>query len=140
MRARTPGTTVCATHGSRAPQVQRKIKMRFAELVDPAVAAIARVLVQTTDDRTKLKAAEMILDRAGFPARMELSVEDSRELLAERLIELRQERLDAEAAAYEALEPGDEETDGTGADADPAEPADDFETVDETDPNEENAE
>lgn len=89
-RARSPGTTVCATHGGKTPNTKRRARLRMLELVDPAIASIARVLATTQDDRVKLKAAEMILDRGGMPARSEISIEDSRELVADRLRSIRE--------------------------------------------------
>lgn len=50
-------------------------------------------MVKGTRDQDKLRAAEAILDRAGFPraSRIEghLSLEESREVLLERILELR---------------------------------------------------
>lgn len=83
----------CRMHGGASPQAKRKARLRLAELVDPAIATIARVMVSGAKDADRLRAAEAILDRAGHPraSRIEghISVEDARETLIERLLELR---------------------------------------------------
>lgn len=88
-----PGGTVCRFHGGGAPAVRRRARLRLAELVDPAIGTLARVMVKGARDQDKLRAAEAILDRAGFPraSRIEghLSLEESREVLLERILELR---------------------------------------------------
>ncbi|MDH5134621.1 MULTISPECIES: hypothetical protein [unclassified Microbacterium] len=88
-----PGGTVCRFHGGGAPAVRRKAKLRLQELVDPAIATLGRVMVTATHDRDKLRAATSILDRAGYPAATRVdarvSVDEQRELLLERLREVR---------------------------------------------------
>lgn len=90
-----PGGTVCRFHGGGAPAVRRRARLRLAELVDPAIGTLARVMVKGARDQDKLRAAEAILDRAGFPraSRIEghVSVEESREMLLQRILELRAE-------------------------------------------------
>lgn len=88
-RAASPGTTVCANHGAKAPQVQRKAKMRLLELVDPAIATLAREMVQAEKSADKQRAANSILDRAGFARVTKVENADARELLRDKLIELR---------------------------------------------------
>lgn len=94
----------CRMHGGASPQARRAAKLRLASLVDPAIATLGRVLVTAKRDQDKLRAAGMILDRAGHPAATRIdasiSVEDSRELLLERLLEKR-----AEPAAAPPLAP-----------------------------------
>ena len=86
------GGNVCAKHGASAPQVKRSARLRLAELVDPAIAAL-NVALNDDDVSTgdKLKAAEAVLDRAGYPRRTQVDVGDARERLAERIAQLRQE-------------------------------------------------
>lgn len=83
----------CRLHGGASPQARRKARLRLAELVDPAIATLARVMVNGARDQDKLRAAEAILDRAGHPraSRIEgaLAIEDARAILIERLLELR---------------------------------------------------
>lgn len=88
------GTTVCRVHGGSAPQVQRKARMRLAEMVDPALATLAREMVNPNGSaQSRLRAAENVLDRAGFPRHLETSSEEARVLLTERLIQFREQQL-----------------------------------------------
>lgn len=82
------GSSTCRFHGSAAPQVRRRAQLRLMELVDPALGRMARVLL-TGKDSDALKAAEMILNRTGFPAKVELDVDTTRELLVERILALK---------------------------------------------------
>lgn len=88
-----PGGTVCRFHGGGAPAVRRKAKLRLQELVDPAIATLGRVMVTAKLDRDKLRAATSILDRAGYPAATRvdarINIDEQRELLLERLLEVR---------------------------------------------------
>ena len=105
-----PGGTGCRFHDGGATAVRRRARLRLAELVDPAIGTLARVMVKGARDQDKLRAAEAILDRAGFPraSRIEghLSLEESREVLLERILELRAGTSPALAApaALEAVE------------------------------------
>lgn len=88
-----PGGTVCRFHGGAAPAVRLKAKLRLAELVDPAIATLARIMVKAEHDRDKLRAVENILDRGGLPraSRVEgrMQLEESKALLMQRILELR---------------------------------------------------
>ena len=95
-RAATPGTNVCANHGSRAPQVKQAAKLRLLGLVDPAIATLAREMTQAAKSSDKQRAANSILDRAGIARTAEVQVEDARALLVERLMALRDEEPDTE--------------------------------------------
>lgn len=106
-RCRKPailGATVCLTHGGGAPQVRLAARARLAALVDPAIDALTRTLaeeervVRDTFDRPhvlgptfaeRIRAAEAILDRAGYPKRTEVDLTDSHERILERLRALR---------------------------------------------------
>lgn len=90
MKPALDGTNVCTHHGGRAPQVQRKAKLRMASLVDPAIDKLARILVRGKDGDA-LRAAENILDRAGVPRIKDSSDADAgREVLLERILLLRE--------------------------------------------------
>lgn len=109
-----PGGTVCRFHGGGAPAVRRRARLRLAELVDPAIGTLARVMVKGARDQDKLRAAEAILDRAGFPraSRVEgtISLEESREVLLQQLLAFRAgERPLAAASTPSALEVVDAE-------------------------------
>ena len=102
-----PGGTVCRFHGGAAPQVVRSAKLRLAELVDPAIVNLARILAGDAaawqllepptetrsgvwkqvgiDHADKIRAAEAILDRTGHPRRTELDVAGARERLIDRI-------------------------------------------------------
>ncbi len=88
-RAAHPGATVCASHGAKAPQVKRKAQMRLIELVDPAIATLAREMVNAEKSADKQRAANSILDRAGFGRVSKVETTDARELLKEKMMELR---------------------------------------------------
>src|SRR3546814_12403525 len=61
------GGTVCATHGGSAPQVRKKAALRLLELVDPAIAVLAREMVNADKSADRQRAANTVLDRAGVP-------------------------------------------------------------------------
>jgi hypothetical protein len=94
-RAATPGTNVCANHGSKSPQVQRRARMRLAELVDPSITRLARIMA-SGEDKDALRAIENILDRAGYPRKMEIDNEVAKALLVERLLQMQSDTIDGE--------------------------------------------
>ncbi len=61
------GGRVCQVHGGAAPQVKRKARERFNDLVDPAINLLAVVI---NNDKmpapSRVTAAKDILDRAGY--------------------------------------------------------------------------
>jgi hypothetical protein len=59
------GSTVCATHGGRAPQVQKSARERLAELVEPALKGLHKAL-KSNDLPTIVRASQIVLDRCGF--------------------------------------------------------------------------
>lgn len=84
-----PGGMVCRFHGGGAPAVKQKAALRLAQLVDPAIGTLARVMVKAEKDADKLRAANSILDRAGISRGQNADAEVARALLLERLMELR---------------------------------------------------
>ena len=88
-RAATPGTNVCANHGSRAPQVKRKAALRLLELADPAIATLAREMVQADSSADRQKAANSILDRVGVVRGFSITSEDAKHSLIDQLKALR---------------------------------------------------
>lgn len=90
-RRPVPGATVCRIHGGAAPQVQRKATLRLLELVDPAIATLARTMTDpNAPHAARLRAAENVLDRAGVPRKVDVSDTDAaKALLIERLLALR---------------------------------------------------
>lgn len=83
-----PGGTVCRFHGGGAPSVKRKAALRLASLVEPAIGTLARVMIKGETHTVQMRAANSILDRAGI-TRGQPSLEDSRALLVEKLLQLR---------------------------------------------------
>jgi hypothetical protein len=83
------GATVCRLHGGAAPQVKRAAKLRLLELVDPAIATLARIMATSDNEALRLKAAQDILDRGGLPKGAQVTVDDARTALIEKLIAYR---------------------------------------------------
>lgn len=91
-RARTPGTNVCKSHGSAAPQTKRKAALRLAAMVDPALDRLHQIVTNPdSDDGHAIRAVENVLDRTGYPRKVEYDPETATQLLIERLIQLRDE-------------------------------------------------
>lgn len=84
-----PGGTVCRFHGGGSPSVKRKAALRLAELVDPAIATLAREMVSADKSSDKQRAANSILDRAGITRGQSSELDVARALLLERLLEAR---------------------------------------------------
>ncbi len=60
------GGRVCQVHGGAAPQVKRKARERFNDLVDPAINLLATVINnEEMPAASRVAAAKDILDRAG---------------------------------------------------------------------------
>ncbi|QHB37222.1 hypothetical protein QDA03_gp19 [Microbacterium phage Terij] len=85
------GGTVCRMHGGSAPQVKRRAALRLLELVDPAVATLAREMATASKSADRQRAANSILDRAGMVRRDSPAKEDVYDLVAERLRALREQ-------------------------------------------------
>ena len=92
LRAATPGTSVCSNHGSKAPQTQAKARLRLATLVDPAIGTLAREMATAEKSSDRQRAANSILDRAGVPRQQSVTVDDARDILAERLAQVKARR------------------------------------------------
>jgi hypothetical protein len=73
-RAAIKGGFVCTSHGGASPQARKKAKERLLELVDPALAALQKVLTSDADDSVKVRAALGILDRTGFKPGVQITV------------------------------------------------------------------
>lgn len=86
------GGTVCRNHGGAAPQVRRKAALRLLELVDPAIAVLAREMVNADKSADRQRAANSVLDRAGVPRTATvIDGESAKSLLVERINALRGE-------------------------------------------------
>lgn len=83
---------MCDTHGGKAPQVRRKAAIRLLELVDPAIAVLAREMVNADKSADRQRAANSVLDRAGVPRTATvIDGESAKSLLVERINALRGE-------------------------------------------------
>ena len=85
------GIGTCHVHGGSTPNARKAARLRLAELVGPALAAVAQTLVDPdVKPSDRLRAAENVLDRAGYPRRTDVgqAAEDARETLYERLIQM----------------------------------------------------
>ncbi|HUF78412.1 MAG TPA: hypothetical protein VMR44_05820 [Thermoanaerobaculia bacterium] len=81
------GQQVCQVHGGGSPQAKRSASQRLAAMVDPALVNLEAALLKAAERGAELstpalRAAAMILDRAGFPPGVVVEVEDRRESTA----------------------------------------------------------
>jgi hypothetical protein len=81
---------VCRMHGGASPGAKRKAALRLLELVDPAIATLAREMAQADTSKDRQSAANSILDRAGYGRAQMVEVGDARQMLIQRLIDLQQ--------------------------------------------------
>lgn len=91
-------------HGGGSPSTKRKAQLRLAELVNPAIATLAREMTNADRSQDRQRAANSILDRAGVSRVSKLETADAREILVQRLLDLREERSAEEAAEIEDAE------------------------------------
>lgn len=90
-KAPMKGGMVCRAHGGAAPQTRKKAALRLLELIDPAIATLAREMTMADKSSDRLKAADSILDRAGMPRKTTVDSVSANELLIARVRELREE-------------------------------------------------
>jgi hypothetical protein len=88
-----PGGTVCKYHGGASPQVRAKAQLRLVELIDPAIATLAREMTTAKNSSDRQRAANSLLDRAGVPRRTEVDHGAARTLLADRIQEVLARRM-----------------------------------------------
>ncbi len=70
------GSTVCTRHGGNLPGVKNAARQRLLNLVSPALAELQRIIdSSTTSDADRLKAIQLVLDRTGYHARTELTID-----------------------------------------------------------------
>jgi len=79
------GQNVCRVHGGAAPQNKDKARLRLFDLVDPSLTRLARLIATTNDEQVLLKAVNSVLDRTGYQRGYQITIEDARAMLAERL-------------------------------------------------------
>lgn len=87
-----PGASVCKFHGGAAKQVKQAAALRLASLVSPAIGTLAREMVKAERSADRQRAANSILDRAGVVRQSSAEADTARQLLIERLRDLREKR------------------------------------------------
>ncbi len=103
------GQRVCRMHGGSAPQARHRARLRLMELVDPAVATLARELVGAPRSADRIRAAAEVLDRAGFVrGGGEVTADEARALLIERIRAIK-----AQAEAEQAQNDASDDERGT---------------------------
>jgi hypothetical protein len=82
-----PGGMVCTTHGGRAPQVRDKARIRLISMIEPALNVLSDVMAdKDAAAADKLRAANSVLDRAGYARVAVLDIDAARDLLTERIL------------------------------------------------------
>lgn len=89
---------VCRLHGGSTKNARNAARLRLMELVDPAITTLAKEMVNATESSDKQRAANSILDRAGLSRRTELTVDDARDMLIQKLTD---NATDSQAASDE---------------------------------------
>ena len=87
------GHRVCRIHGAGSPQARNKARLRLLELADPAIATLAQEMRDADTSADRQRAANSILDRAGFGRVTHMETVDARDLLVARILELREQML-----------------------------------------------
>lgn len=75
------GAHVCNLHGGMSPLARAEAKRQLMCMLEPAFAALMRAM-DSDDMKSAVRAAEIILDRAGFGPKATLEIEDTRDNLA----------------------------------------------------------
>lgn len=91
MNPRVTGMKVCRLHGGSTQAAKNSAKIRLAELVNPAIATLAREMTQADSSADKQRAANSILDRAGYGRQHVVQAADAQDILYERLLRLAEE-------------------------------------------------
>lgn len=120
------GGTVCRMHGGSAPQVQKSARAYLAEQVQPSITRLVKERDGAPKSADRIRAAVALLDRAGFGAKMTIEVDDNREMLIERLRDLRARGPEALLALQASATDDDDDT----IDAEVIEEGDEAETTD----------
>lgn len=99
------GQRVCQAHGGSAPGAKRAAALRLAALVDPAITTLDKVMrSEDARDQDKLRAADSVLDRAGYARSTKVEQADVKALLSERIEAIRARRAEAHREAFDALD------------------------------------
>lgn len=89
------GMTICQAHGGSSPQAKQAARLRLAALADPAIDVLAHEMLNAGDANVRISAANSILDRAGYGRNVQITQEDARDLLVAKLMETRDNELEA---------------------------------------------
>ena len=82
-----PGGMVCVAHGGKSPQVRDKARIRLISMIEPALNVLADVMADKDAAASdKLRAANSVLDRAGYARVAVLDIDAARDLLTERIL------------------------------------------------------
>lgn len=87
------GMDVCRIHGGAAPQARKSARKRLLELIEPAIVTLETEMEMASSSADRQRAANSILDRAGYGRSPEIDVDDARAVLVQRLLELRDARV-----------------------------------------------
>lgn len=93
------GAHVCELHGGASPMAKAQARKRLMMLVEPAFEMLIKAM-ESNDMKSGVRAAEIILDRAGFGPKATLQIQDERDNLANlstEELQARAERLAARA-------------------------------------------
>jgi hypothetical protein len=69
------GTTVCDSHGGKAPQTMAKAKERLFAAVDPVMSKLVEIALDDSRGNEQVRAATFLLERAGFTTKLEITAE-----------------------------------------------------------------
>ncbi len=99
------GSSLCHKHGGNHPAHKQAAKDRLLAMVNPALAELNRIMTnKKTSDGDKLKAIQMVLDRSGFKAGVQIDVGIARfdEVAAAAFVEVDRSLPSSERPALEA--------------------------------------
>ena len=83
------GIGACRNHGGATPSARTAARLRLDELVGPAIATLARIIADPEVPASiRLRAAQDVLDRSGYPRRLDIDVDAAREQLVDRIVAL----------------------------------------------------
>jgi len=81
---------VCQHHGGKSSGPKRAARLKLLDLIEPALATLAREMASTTNKPAdRIRAAENILDRAGVSRVHTIETDDARALLMMKIEEAR---------------------------------------------------
>lgn len=103
----TTGMKVCRMHGGSTQRAKNGARLRLAELINPAIATLAREMTNADKSVDRQRAANSILDRGGLGRHAKIEMQDAKELLYQRMLAMTEEaegdEPDAEDMDFETL-------------------------------------